>query len=127
MLRLNILDQLSTSLKRTLRIDATINRRNSSTTVRAASANRIRQDMNRLYDSSEIKNRAKLMTRFSSMFKDIWEGVDSNHRSPLRDEIYSLTPSATRTPAQMSYLHNSSNIKHSQPYSKRRLRRERAP
>lgn len=68
MLRLNILDQLSTSLKRTLRIDATINRRNSSTTVRAASANRIRQDMNRLYDSSEIKNRAKLMTRFFNRY-----------------------------------------------------------
>lgn len=68
MLRLNILDQLSTSLKRTLRIDATINRRNSSTTVRAASANRIRQDMNRLYDSSEIKNRAKLMTRFFNCY-----------------------------------------------------------
>lgn len=107
MQRLNTPCQLSTSFKSTSKIATTIKSKNSSTTVRAARANKIKQDMNKLYDSSEIKNRVKLMTRFSSMFKDIWEGVDSNHRSALPDKIYSLAPSATRTPAQQQVnLHN---------------------
>ena len=113
--RLNISFQLLTSLRSSLRIDTTIKSKNSSTTVRAVKPKRIKQDMNRVCDSSEIKNRTKLMVRFFNRYannntKYGWEGVDSNHRSALPDEIYSLAPSATRTPAQMSYVINSSNI-----------------
>lgn len=65
--RLNISLQVLTSLRSSLRIDITIKSKNSSTTVRAVKPKRIKQDMNRLCDSSEIKNRTKLMVRLVVM------------------------------------------------------------
>ena len=65
--RLNISLQLLTSLRSSLRIDITIKSKNSSTVIRAVKPKRIKQDMNRLCNSSEIKNRTKLMVRLVVM------------------------------------------------------------